>query len=123
MQTLHSENQNAIVRLAAAANPFQAHIWQHALQQEGIRCQVLGDYLDADIGDIPGIRADVWVEAAEFALAEAILHQHQNYSEGTARPWQDPLIPGAPDKRRQIVGNPPGRTNTSGQPRFLGHQG
>ena len=34
-----------LVRLATAVNPFQAHSWQQALQEEGIRCQVLGDYL------------------------------------------------------------------------------
>ena len=51
---MNSEDQHDVVRLAAAANPFQAHIWQQALEQEGIRCQVLGDYLDAGLGDIPG---------------------------------------------------------------------
>jgi len=42
----------------------------------GIRCQVLGDYLDAGIGDIPGMTAEVWVESEDLALAEAILRQH-----------------------------------------------
>ena len=76
-----SEDQHDLVRLAAAANPFQAHIWQQALEQEGIRCQVLGDYLDAGIGDIPGMRAEVWVAAADVARAEAILSQHRDRSE------------------------------------------
>jgi hypothetical protein len=74
---MNSENQHNVVRLATAANPFQAHIWQQALEQEGIRCQVLGDYLDAGIGDIPGMTAEVWVEAADAARAETILRQHQ----------------------------------------------
>jgi hypothetical protein len=69
-----------LVRLATAVNPFQAHIWQQALQAEGIRCQVLGDYLDAGVGDIPGIEAEVWVEAADLERAEAILRQHQERS-------------------------------------------
>lgn len=86
---MHSENQSDLVRLAAAANPFQAHIWEHALQGEGIPCQVLGDYLDAGIGDIPGIRAEVWVEAVDRARAEEVLHQHRNHSEGTAQLWQN----------------------------------
>jgi hypothetical protein len=51
---MNSEDQHDLVRLTTAANPFQAHIWLQALQGEGIRCQVLGDYLDAGIGDIPG---------------------------------------------------------------------
>jgi nucleotide-binding universal stress UspA family protein len=78
------EDQHDLVRLAAAANPALAHIWQQALEQEGIRCQVLGDYLDAGLGDIPGFRAEVWVEAEDLAPAEAILRQHQGHSEEVA---------------------------------------
>lgn len=67
-----------LVRLATAVNPFEAHIWQQALEEEGIRCQVLGDYLDAGVGDIPGIEAEVWVEAADRDRAETVLRQHRN---------------------------------------------
>jgi hypothetical protein len=77
-----------LVRLAVAANPFQAHIWQQALQGEGIPCQVLGDYLDAGIGDIPGIGAEVWVETTDLERAEAILRQHQDRS-GAAAPTDE----------------------------------
>ena len=83
---MHPTDQHEIVRLAAAANPFQAHIWQQALQQEGIRCQVLGDYLGAGIGDIPGLGAEVWVEAADLARAEAILDQHRGRPEEADQP-------------------------------------
>jgi nucleotide-binding universal stress UspA family protein len=79
-----AEDQHDLVRLAAAANPVLAHIWQQALEQEGIRCQVLGDYLDAGIGDIPGFSAEVWVETADLARAEAILRQHRGHSEEVA---------------------------------------
>lgn len=72
------ENGHDFVRLATAANPFQAHIWQQGLEREGICCQVLGDYLDGGIGDIPGITAEIWVEPADLARAEAILRQHQD---------------------------------------------
>ncbi len=81
---MNSEDQHDVVRLAAAANSFQAHIWQRALEEEGIRCQVLGDYLDAGIGDIPGFKAEVWVETANLARAEAILRQHRDHSEEAA---------------------------------------
>lgn len=74
-----------LVRLATAVNPFQAHIWQQALQEEGIRCQVLGDYLDAGVGDIPGIESEVWVEAADLDRAEVILRRHKDHS-GEAAP-------------------------------------
>ena len=78
------EDQHDLVRLAAAANPALAHIWQQALEQEGIRCQVLGDYLDAGIGNIPGFSAEVWVETADLPQAEAILRQHRDHSEKAA---------------------------------------
>jgi hypothetical protein len=80
-----SEDQHDIVRLAIAANPFQAHIWQQALEQEGIRCQVLGDYLEAGIGDIPGFSAEVWVETADLARAEAVRRQHRGRPEEAAQ--------------------------------------
>ena len=87
---MHPADQHEIARLAEAANPFQAHIWQQALQQEGIRCQVLGDYLDAGIGNIPGMEVEVWVEAADLTRAEAILDQHRGGSEGAAHPEEIP---------------------------------
>jgi hypothetical protein len=46
---VHPNDQ--VVSLVKAANPAQAHIWESALRREGIRCQVVGDYLDAGIGD------------------------------------------------------------------------
>jgi hypothetical protein len=84
------EDPHDLVRLTAAANPFQAHIWQQALEQEGIRCQVLGDYLEAGLGDIPGFSAEVWVESADLARAEAILREHRNHSEEAAQPEENP---------------------------------
>jgi hypothetical protein len=75
--TMTFENEHNLVRLATAANSFLAHIWQQGLEREGIRCQVLGDYLDGGIGDIPGITAEIWVEPADLARAEALLRQHQ----------------------------------------------
>lgn len=82
-RTPKADEIHDFVRLATAANPFEAHIWQQALEEEGIRCQVLGDYLDAGIGDIPGIEAEVWVRAADRDRAEAVLRQHPNRSGDT----------------------------------------
>jgi len=81
---MKTENHDHLVCLAGAANPFEAHIWQQALEQEGIRCKVLGDYLDAGIGDIPGMMAEVWVHAANAPRAEAILREHQGGSKKSA---------------------------------------
>jgi hypothetical protein len=62
-----------IVRLATAANPVEAHVWEQALLAEGIQCQVVGDYLDAGIGDISGLSPEVWVHEDDLAAAQAIL--------------------------------------------------
>ena len=64
-----------IVRLATAPNPSQAHLWEQALRQAGVRCKVVGDYLEAGIGDIPGLRAEVWVHKDDVARAEEVLRE------------------------------------------------
>lgn len=66
-----------VVRLATAPNPMQAHIWEQALRSEGIWCKVLGDYLDAGIGDISGLMAEVWIHPQDRLAAEAILQRGQ----------------------------------------------
>src|SRR5262249_28246603 len=72
--------RDEIVRLATAPNPIQAHIWEEALEAEGIRCKVVGDFLDAGVGDIPGLSAEVWVHRTDLARAEEILRQGQEAS-------------------------------------------
>jgi hypothetical protein len=67
-----------IVRLATATNPVQAHIWQEALEAEGISCRVVGDFLSAGLGDIPGLSAELWVKRSDLARAEEVLRQGQN---------------------------------------------
>jgi hypothetical protein len=64
-----------IVRVATAPNPPVAHIWEQALKEEGIRCKIVGDYLDAGLGNIPGMRAEVWVHKEDAERAEAIIRQ------------------------------------------------
>jgi hypothetical protein len=79
MSTPHAKDD--IVRLATAINPLQAHIWEQALQEAGIRCQVVGDFLDAGLGDIPGLSAELWVHRDDLARAEEILRQGQEVSD------------------------------------------
>ena len=67
-----------------------AHIWQQALQEEGIRCEVLGDYLDAGLGGISGMMAEIWVEPADLARAEAILRHNREHSEEATQPVESP---------------------------------
>jgi hypothetical protein len=70
--TLH-ERPDDIVRVATATNPMEAHVMQQALEAEGISCKVVGDYLEAAFGDIPGMRAEVWVHRNDLAAAQALL--------------------------------------------------
>jgi hypothetical protein len=70
--------QEDIVRLTTTSNPAEAHLLAEALQEEGIRCRVVGEYLDAGVGDIPGIRPEVWVHREDLERAEAVLAEHQH---------------------------------------------
>jgi hypothetical protein len=66
-----------VVRLVTASNPQEAHLWQQALADEGIRAQVVGDYLEAGVGNTPGLRPELWVRRADVERAEAVLRAHQ----------------------------------------------
>jgi hypothetical protein len=68
---------NDIVRLMRAANPAEAHVLEQALRSAGIQCKVVGDYLDAGLGDIPGVQAEIWVHRDDFPAAERILNSAQ----------------------------------------------
>ncbi len=62
-----------VIRLVTAPNPAQAHIWEEALRAEGIRCKVVGDYLNASFGNIPGLLPEIWVHQQDQARAEEVL--------------------------------------------------
>jgi hypothetical protein len=72
-----------VVKLADAANPVQAHIWQQALEAEGIKSHVVGEFLDAGIGDVPGMSPEVWVHRDDLARAEEILRQGEHAGDET----------------------------------------
>jgi hypothetical protein len=97
-----------IVRLAHALNPVEAHIWEEALQQEGIRCRVSGDFLDVGIGNIPGLMAEVWVQKKDLARAQEILRRVQEEarveeSEDEAQGQvQEKRLPTAGDSLRRV---------------------
>jgi hypothetical protein len=74
MSTQHSDD---VVRLATARNPFEAHAWEQALRDEDIYCKVVGDYLDAGIGDISGVLPEIWVRADDLKRAEIVLERLQ----------------------------------------------
>jgi hypothetical protein len=66
--------QGDIIRLLTANHPAQAHLWRAALEAEGIESKVVGDYLDAGVGDIPGARAELWVRREDVDRAMAIIN-------------------------------------------------
>lgn len=77
------EHPDDIVRLVTAPNPFQAHAWEQALREAGIRCKVVGDYLDAGIGDISGVLPELWVQRDDVPRAEEVLRQFPEATGGT----------------------------------------
>jgi hypothetical protein len=64
--------------VATAPNPPIAHIWEQALAQAGIRSTVVGDYLDAGLGDITGMQPEVWVHRDDLEKAREVLRQHHS---------------------------------------------
>jgi hypothetical protein len=72
---MSTERPDDIVRLVTAENPAQAHIWEQALLEEGIKCMVVGDYLDASFGDLPGLKPELWVHQGNERRAEAIINE------------------------------------------------
>src|SRR5437763_13378049 len=83
-KAMSAGSPDEVVRLATAQNPVQAHVWEQALREAGIRCKVVGDYLDVGFGDIPGLRAEVWVHRDDLARAEAIVEAHTGGEEAPA---------------------------------------
>jgi putative signal transducing protein len=71
---MHTRNpRDDVVRLVTAANPAEAHLIEQLLTAEGISSRVVGDFLGAGLGDIPGVQPEVWVHRDDVARAEAVL--------------------------------------------------
>jgi putative signal transducing protein len=79
---MSTDPSDDIVRLVTAPNPAQAHIWAQGLKQAGVRCRVVGDYLNAGFGDVPGVRAEIWVHRDDVARAEDVLREMQTPDAG-----------------------------------------
>jgi len=73
-----------VVRLMTAANPVEAHMVEQALRDEGIESRVVGDYLDAGIGDVPGLRPEIWVHRDDLEAARTALEKRRQ--EGQSEP-------------------------------------
>lgn len=72
MSTLHPDD---VTQVITAANYAQAHIWEQALLNEGIRCKVVGDYLTASFGGLSGLPAEIWVHEDDVERARKILEE------------------------------------------------
>jgi len=92
--------EDDIVHLASAVNPVEAHVWKQALEEEGIPCRVVGDYLDVGIGDVPGMRAEVWVHRDDLERAKVALESHRKTAaqalEGEGESSSRSIRPGPP---------------------------
>jgi len=71
---MDSPNDN-VVSLSTAPNPVLAHIWANALREEGIPCHVVGDFLDAGIGDISGVQPQIWIKPQDMTHAQDVLER------------------------------------------------
>ena len=77
---------------------------EQALQAEGIACKVVGDYLHAGLGDIPGLRPELWVHRDDVAAAEAVLKDRRESAEREESGLAGKVYEGAGMARR--VGTP-----------------
>ena len=87
---MSEENPEDVVRAITAANYVQAHVWEQALHDAGIRCKVVGDYLTAGVGGVPGVPAEIWVREKDLARAKQILEAANADPEELAPPASEP---------------------------------
>ena len=67
-----------IVRLVTASRPQEAHLWRQALEDEGVRCQVVGEYLGSFGVVYPGHPVpELWVHQEDAERARAVLERLQ----------------------------------------------
>jgi len=66
---------NEIVRLNFAGSLQEAHLWRMALEEKGISCQVVGEYLTANhgMGMLPSMYPEIWVHGEDVERAKAVL--------------------------------------------------
>src|SRR2546430_12477086 len=67
--------EDEVVRAITTTNYLQAHIWEQALRDAGIRCKVVGDELMASVGGISGTPAEIWVHKDDLDQAREILEE------------------------------------------------
>jgi hypothetical protein len=80
MSDQHGEE---IVRLVTASSPQEAHLWRQALEDEGVRCRVVGEYLGG-FGVVPPGHPvpELWVHQEDAERAQAILEGFRKHPPG-----------------------------------------
>ena len=72
---MSSMHEDEVVPVITTTNYVQAHIWEQALRDAGIRCKVVGDELTAGIGGISGVPAEIWVHKDDIDRATKVLEE------------------------------------------------
>lgn len=69
-----SASDDEIVRIAVATTTAEAYAWRQALQDEGVSCKVVGEYLTG-LGMTPGgsMAPEIWVHRNDEDRAKSIL--------------------------------------------------
>lgn len=94
MHSFHPDEH--LIRLSTAPNPALAHIWANTLRGQGIHCQVVGDFLDAGLGDISGVQSEIWIRSHDQTRAQEVLERHQTASRDPEREAPTPVAAVAP---------------------------
>lgn len=66
-----------MIRLARARHAWEAHIWKAALEAEGIRCHVLGEFGIGEHAAMP----ELWVAQDDAPFALEILAVYRSAAE------------------------------------------
>src|SRR5262245_14834989 len=88
-----------LVCVRTAMNPAEAHLVAQTLQANGIESRAVGEYLEAGLGNLPGLRAEVWVKKSDLAAAQAALASAETLMAPEKASEEDTLM--APDKANE----------------------
>jgi hypothetical protein len=77
------QDDEEIVRLGTAGSLQEAHLWRQALEDEGIRCRVVGEYLGS-FGVVPPGHPvpELWVHKENSERGQAILEGFKKHPPG-----------------------------------------
>ncbi|GBD35157.1 hypothetical protein HRbin36_00262 [bacterium HR36] len=82
------DDPKQVVKLVAVEDTQEAFAIKTALESEGIECQVVGDLLDASLGTLKTIPAEVWVHRADLERAQQLLQALRHRPSGEAEPTE-----------------------------------